>query len=83
VARGRAEVGGGERLLESYDYRGVLRRGYALVWSEGGERLINRAAELRPGTPVHVQFQDGRADAQVTRVEPAPEASGVGEEETR
>ncbi len=79
VARCRAEVAGGERLLESYDYRGVLRRGYALVWSEGGERLINRAAELRPGTPVHVQFQDGRADAQVTRVEPA----SSGEEETR
>jgi exodeoxyribonuclease VII large subunit len=76
VARCRAEVGGGERLLESYDYRGVLRRGYALVWSENEERLINRASELRPGMPVHVQFQDGRADAQITRAEASSAESG-------
>jgi len=70
VARRRADVAGGARLLGSYDYRGVLRRGYALVWTEDGERLINRGRTLRPGSPIQVQFEDARARAQVTRVDP-------------
>jgi exodeoxyribonuclease VII large subunit len=69
VARRRADVAGGERLLASYDYRGVLRRGYALVWTEDGQRLVNRGRTLRPGSPIQVQFEDARARAQVTRVD--------------
>jgi exodeoxyribonuclease VII large subunit len=59
------------RLLASYDYRGVLRRGYALVWSEDGSRLIQRGLALKPEEMVEVQFQDARAGVRVVRVEPA------------
>lgn len=72
VAR-RREAAAQARLFQSYDYRGVLRRGYALVWTEDRERLVNRGAALRPDQAIQVQFQDARARATVTRVDPAPE----------
>ena len=71
--RQRALVAGAGRLLGSYDYRGVLRRGYALVWSGDGERLIARGESLRPDDDVSVQFQDARALARIRRVERVPE----------
>ena len=67
IARGRDRVGGGEALLRSYDYRGVLRRGYALVWTEGGARLVQKAEGLKPESTIEVQFADARAEARVTR----------------
>jgi len=67
VARRRDAVSARAALLHSYDYRGVLRRGYALVWSEGGTRLVPRAAALSADTAIEVQFQDARAEARVTR----------------
>ena len=73
VARARADVLRDQRLLASYDYRGVLKRGYALVWSHDGERLVNRGARLREGEPIRVQFRDARAEANVTRVTPTPD----------
>ncbi|HEV8129302.1 MAG TPA: exodeoxyribonuclease VII large subunit [Candidatus Eisenbacteria bacterium] len=77
VSRRRTDIRGVDRLLASYDYRGVLKRGYALVWTERGERLVNRGAHLREGEPIQVQFRDARADAQVTRVTPALEEEGT------
>ncbi len=80
AARRRADVETRRRLLESFDYKGVLKRGYALVWSEKGEerdRLVNRAGGLRSGASIQVQFADGAARARVTGVAPA-----TGEEET-
>jgi exodeoxyribonuclease VII large subunit len=74
VSRRRSDVRGVDRLIASYDYRGVLKRGYALVWTKGGGRLVNQGAGLREGEPIQVQFRDARADAQVTRVTPAPDA---------
>ena len=71
VARLRESVVGRGRLLDSYNFRGVLRRGYALVWSGDGKRLIQRGHELEPGQDLEVQFQDARAEARVTRVRPA------------
>lgn len=68
IARGRAEVRSREALLRSYDYHGVLRRGYALVWSADGRSLVQRAEGLRPDTRIEVQFDDARAEARVTRV---------------
>jgi exodeoxyribonuclease VII large subunit len=73
AARRRADVLGAQRLLASYDYRGVLKRGYALVWSDDGARLVNRGARLREGEPIQVQFRDARAEASVTRVTPIPD----------
>ena len=76
VARKRTDVEARRRLLESFDYKGVLRRGYALVWTEKAEtrdRLVNRAGALRSGAAIQVQFADGAAKAQVTGVTPARE----------
>jgi exodeoxyribonuclease VII large subunit len=73
VAKRRKEAAGRARLLTSYDYRGVLRRGYALVWNEEGARLVNRGRNLRPGEGIRVQFHDARAQASVTRVDPSTE----------
>ena len=71
VARGRGLVTRDQRLLASYDYRGVLRRGYALVWSASGERrLVPRGGTLRAEDPIEIQFADARADASVHRVRP-------------
>jgi exodeoxyribonuclease VII large subunit len=67
VTRERERVAATASLLRSYDYRGVLRRGYALVWNEGGEHLLPRAAGIRPESVIEVQFDDARAEARVTR----------------
>jgi exodeoxyribonuclease VII large subunit len=71
VERDRAALGGAGRLLASYDHRGVLRRGYALVWSPD-RRLIMRGGLLQPGADVSVEFADAQAEAKVTRVERKP-----------
>jgi exodeoxyribonuclease VII large subunit len=68
MARRRERVLGQMRLLQSFDHHRVLERGYALVWSESGETLRKRGAELRPGDPIEVQFFDARAAARVTEV---------------
>jgi exodeoxyribonuclease VII large subunit len=79
LARRRERVLSQMRLLESFDHHRVLERGYALVWSESGETLRKRGAELRLGDPIEVQFFDARAGARITSVIPesaAPEKSG-------
>jgi len=58
------------RLLESFDYHGVLRRGYALVWNGDGEKLVPRGGALQPEDRIEIQFADARADASVVRVRP-------------
>lgn len=70
IGRMREKVGGRGQLLTSYDYRGVLKRGYALVWDAEGRRLIQRGRTLRPEEAIRIQFQDAQADARVTRVLP-------------
>lgn len=70
VDRLRESVLGRGRLLDSYDTKGVLRRGYALVWSADGDRLIQRGRGLRPEETLEIQFQDARAEARVVRVRP-------------
>jgi len=77
VERDRAAVSNVGRLLASYDHRGVLRRGYALVWSPARE-LIARGGALRPGDEVSVEFADARAEAKVARVERKSESSEGG-----
>lgn len=82
VSRYRESVQGRERLLDSFDHRRVLERGYALVWSEDGSALIQRGAKLRAESSIEVQFYDARARARVTQV--LPETTGTpGMEEKR
>ncbi|HEX7078586.1 MAG TPA: exodeoxyribonuclease VII large subunit [Candidatus Eisenbacteria bacterium] len=66
VSRLRAGLDARARLLESYDYRGVLRRGYALVWTGDGGSLVQRARSLRPDQEIQVEFEDSRARARIT-----------------
>ena len=73
LVRLRRDTAARARLFGSFDYRGVLRRGYALVWTGDGGHLVNRGRALRPEQPIRVQFHDARADATVARVEPTPE----------
>ncbi|WP_029010983.1 exodeoxyribonuclease VII large subunit [Azospirillum halopraeferens] len=59
------------QLLESYSYKGVLARGFAVVEDRDG-RPLTGAAQATAGRPVTLVFHDGRADATVDG--PAPEA---------
>ncbi len=52
------------KLLESVSYEGVLARGFALVHREDG-RLVRRAAALRAGEPVCLEFADGSRKARI------------------
>lgn len=49
------------QVIASLDYRGVLRRGYALVRADG--RLQPRAAGIQPGQGLEIEFADGRVAA--------------------
>jgi len=51
-------------LLESYSYRGVLKRGFALVSSRAGE-AIGSVTETEPGCGLLIEFHDGRVGATV------------------
>ena len=57
-----ARVETAARLLESYSYRGVLARGYAVVRDER-ERPLTRAATVKSGAALSLEFHDGRAAA--------------------
>ena len=60
------------QLLESYSYKGVLARGFALVEDRDG-RPITTAAQATPGLPVTLVFgDDGRVGATVDGGEPKP-----------
>ena len=59
------------QLLESYSYRGVLERGFALV-TDGAGQPVTRAAEAKPGQAVTLEFADGRAQAVVEGAGPRP-----------
>jgi exodeoxyribonuclease VII large subunit len=52
----------GAALLESYSYRGILERGFALVTDQEDQRITS-AADAKAGTPVTVEFHDGKVDA--------------------
>jgi len=48
---------------------GVLKKGYALVWKEGGLRLANRIEDIVPGEAVDVSFFKGEFKARVESVD--------------
>jgi exodeoxyribonuclease VII large subunit len=51
-------------LLESYSYRGVLKRGFALVSGVDGQSIAFAAA-LRPGQAIAIELQDGKVAATI------------------
>jgi len=58
-------------LLESYSYRGVLKRGFALVTDDGGH-AVGSAKDAKPGDAVRLEFHDGRVTAIVDGGAPKP-----------
>lgn len=50
------------RMLASLDYHAVLARGFAVVRDEAGE-VVTRAAAVRPGLRLELEFADGRRGA--------------------
>lgn len=56
------------QLLEAYDPRAVLRRGYSLITGEQG-RVISRTADVHPGDAVQLNFSDGTALAAIQKVD--------------
>ncbi len=77
------------QLLESYSFKGVLARGFALV-TDDHHRPMTSVAEARPGREVSLIFQDGKAGAVISgsvgsggagivrrsRSKPAPDGQG-------
>jgi exodeoxyribonuclease VII large subunit len=51
-------------LLESYSYRGVLNRGFALVTDSNGH-AIGASGEAVPGEGISIEFHDGKVAATV------------------
>jgi exodeoxyribonuclease VII large subunit len=49
------------QLLDALSYRGVLQRGFALVWDAAGAP-VRSAAGIAPGTPLSIQFADGHVE---------------------
>jgi exodeoxyribonuclease VII large subunit len=73
-------------LLESYSYRGVLKRGFALVTDRAGH-AIGGAAETAPGMKLGIRFHDGEVPAAVELTDagtrsrpPASRPSGPGDQ---
>ena len=74
VNRRRAAFDTQSKLLATLGYEGVLKRGYALVRTDG-ERMVRSAAALNAGARVTVQFHDGVQAAQIEApgaADPAP-----------
>jgi exodeoxyribonuclease VII large subunit len=58
-----------ENLLESYSYKGVLERGFAVVRESNGS-LVTRAEMLSKGESISLSFkEDGYAEAIISFVE--------------
>ncbi len=73
VRNRRAQLSGATQLLEAVSYRGVLARGFALVRDEAGLPL-RRAAEIREGQALRIEFADGELSAAAGAGRPSPEA---------
>ena len=64
------------QLLAAFSYRGVLSRGFALV-RDGAGHPLRTAASVQPGTPLDIEFTDGRVGATAQGVQPACRKSAV------
>jgi exodeoxyribonuclease VII large subunit len=65
LERGSRQVDQLGKLLESYSFRSVLQRGFALVRDQDGHPVL-AAAETHAGDTLSIEFADGRVGAKVT-----------------
>ena len=77
LARSRAKLDGQAKLLQTLGYHNVLARGFALVRAADGA-MLRRAAEVKPGAALDIEFADGHigahADASERKTEPKAKA---------
>ena len=75
LARSRAKLDGQAKLLQTLGYHNVLSRGFALVRGEDGT-MLRRAAEVKPGSALDIEFADGHVEAHADAAarKPEPEA---------
>nr|WP_319569294.1 exodeoxyribonuclease VII large subunit [Cohaesibacter marisflavi] len=74
VEQKRKQLDAASRLLESLSHKGVLKRGFALVRDRNG-KLIRRAEQINPGSPLSLSFEDGSISATASLIdsyEPGP-----------
>lgn len=74
VEQKRKQLDAASRLLESLSHKGVLKRGFALVRDRNG-KLIRRAKQINPGSPLSLSFEDGSISATASLIdsyEPGP-----------
>jgi exodeoxyribonuclease VII large subunit len=62
LARRLDRITSAGQLLNAFSYRGVLKRGFALVRDAAGQPL-RAAAAVSPGAKLEIEFADGRVDA--------------------
>ena len=78
LARSRAKLDGQAKLLQTLGYHNVLARGFALVRAADGA-MLRRAAEVKPGAALDIEFADGHigahADASERKTEPKAKAA--------
>jgi exodeoxyribonuclease VII large subunit len=70
----QARVANNGQLLGALSYRGVLARGFALVRDEQGH-AIHTAASIGPGSPLELEFADGRVAASADANRPAAKSA--------
>ncbi|MBX3490475.1 exodeoxyribonuclease VII large subunit [Parvibaculum sp.] len=77
VADNARRLDGAAKLLESYSYQGVLKRGYAVV-RDGAGKPIRSGADQRAGAPLDIEFAEDRLGAVVAgtpeKPRPAPKS---------
>ena len=73
--RSRARLDAQSKLLFTLGYHNVLARGFALIRDEDGT-MLRRAAEVKPGAALDIEFADGHVGAHADAAErkSAPEA---------
>ena len=62
LARRRDRYASEAKLLQSMSYRSVLARGFAVV-RDGAGKSIHQARAVKPGSSLHIEFQDGTVAA--------------------
>ena len=72
LARFRARLYGQAKLLETLSYQNVLARGFALVRSADGA-MIRRAAEVKAGSALDIEFADAHIRAHADATPPKAE----------
>ena len=75
LARSRAKLDGQAKLLQTLGYHNVLSRGFALVRGEDGA-MLRRAAEVKPGSALDIEFADGHVEAHADAAARKPEPAG-------